>query len=90
MISGEGPPPHPALRSSAVILHEAAHALAYARGIKDTSRQGRYHNKHFKTCAEQLGLAVEHDQRQRLVRQQDHRRHRDRLRRPAHRRSPTP
>jgi hypothetical protein len=41
---------------------EAAHALAHARGIKDTSRQGRYHNKHFKTCAEQLGLAAEHDQ----------------------------
>jgi DnaJ domain len=62
MISGE------ALRLTppevlAVILHEAAHALAHARGIKDTSRQGRYHNKHFKTCAEELGLAVEHDQR---------------------------
>ena len=27
------------------LLHEAAHALAAARGIKDTSRQGRYHNK---------------------------------------------
>ena len=62
MISGE------ALRLTppevlAVVLHEAAHALAHARGIKDTSRQGRYHNKHFKTCAEELGLAVEHDQR---------------------------
>ena len=62
MISGE------ALRLTppevlAVILHEAAHALACARGIKDTSRQGRYHNKHFKTHAGQLGLAVEHDQR---------------------------
>lgn len=62
MISGEG------LRRTpdevlGTLLHEAAHALAHARGIKDTSRQGRYHNKHFKTCAEQLGLAVEHDQR---------------------------
>ena len=62
MISGE------ALRLTppevlAVVLHEAAHALAHARGIKDTSRQGRYHNKHFKTRAEELGLAVEHDQR---------------------------
>ena len=41
MISGEG------LRRSApdvlgTLLHEAAHALAHARGIKDTSRQGRY------------------------------------------------
>ena len=62
MISGEG-----LRRSSAevlgTLLHEAAHALAHARGIKDTSRQGRYHNKHFKTCAEELGLTVEHDDR---------------------------
>ena len=62
MISGE------ALRLTppevlAVILHEAAHALAFARTIKDTSRQGRYHNKQFKTGAEELGLIVEHDQR---------------------------
>ena len=62
MISGEGlrRTPHEVLGT---LLHEAAHALAHARGIKDTSRQGRYHNKHYKTCAEQLGLAVEHDQR---------------------------
>jgi len=62
MISGEG------LRRTpdqvlGTLLHEAAHALAHARGIKDTSRQGRYHNKHFKTHAEQLGLTVEHDDR---------------------------
>ena len=62
MISGEG------LRRSprdvlATLLHEAAHALAHARGLKDTSRQGRYHNKHFKTCAEEVGLTVEHDDR---------------------------
>jgi hypothetical protein len=62
MISGEG------LRRTpedvlGTLLHEAAHALAHARGIKDTSRQGRYHNKHFKTCAEELGLTVEHDDR---------------------------
>ena len=62
MISGEALRLTPA-EVLAVILHEAAHALAHARGIKDTSRQGRYHNKHFKNCAEQLGLAVEHDQR---------------------------
>jgi len=62
MISGEG------LRRSSrdvlgTLLHEAAHALAHARGIKDTSRQGRYHNKHFKTLAEELGLIAEHDPR---------------------------
>ena len=60
MISGEG------LRRDAqsvlgTLLHEAAHALAAARGIKDTSRQGRYHNKHFKTLAEELGITVGFD-----------------------------
>jgi hypothetical protein len=61
MISGEGLRRNPE-EVLGTLLHEAAHALAHARGITDTSRQGRYHNKHFKTCAEQLGLAVEHDQ----------------------------
>jgi curved DNA-binding protein CbpA len=60
MVSGEG------LRRDAAsvlgtLLHEAAHALAAARGIQDTSRQGRYHNRKFKTHAEELGIAVEHD-----------------------------
>lgn len=40
------------------LLHEAAHALAHARGIQDTSRQGRYHNRRFKTLAEELGIDV--------------------------------
>ena len=62
MISGEG------LRRSprevlVTLLHEAVHALAHARGIKDTSRQGRYHNKQFKICAEELGMVTEHDER---------------------------
>jgi hypothetical protein len=60
MISGEG------LRRDAqsvlgTLLHEAAHALAAARGIKDTSRQGRYHNKHFKALAEELGITAGFD-----------------------------
>ena len=42
-------------------FHEAAHALADRRGIKDTSRQGRYHNRRFKRLAEELGLHVDHD-----------------------------
>jgi curved DNA-binding protein CbpA len=62
MISGEG------LKRGApavlgTLLHEAAHALAAVRGIKDTSRQGRYHNKHFKAHAEELGITTEYDQR---------------------------
>jgi hypothetical protein len=42
----------------ATLLHEAAHAIAHKRGIKDTSRQGRYHNQRFKEIAEELGLEV--------------------------------
>lgn len=38
------------------ILHEAAHALAEVRGIKDTSRGGQYHNGAFLRLAEELGL----------------------------------
>jgi hypothetical protein len=45
----------------ATLLHEAAHVLAHQREIKDTSRQGRYHNTRFKTLAEELGLHVDHD-----------------------------
>lgn len=41
------------------LLHEAAHALATARGIKETSSNGRYHNKRFVQLAEELTL--EHD-----------------------------
>jgi hypothetical protein len=62
MISGEG------LRRGAravlaTLLHEATHALSAARGIQDTSRQGRYHNRKFKIQAEELGISVEHDEK---------------------------
>ena len=40
-----------------VMLHEAAHALAVVRGIKDTSAEGnRYHNKRFVALAGEMGL----------------------------------
>jgi hypothetical protein len=38
------------------MLHEAAHVLAKVRELKDTSRQGRWHNKTFRELAEELGL----------------------------------
>jgi hypothetical protein len=38
------------------LLHEAAHGLASARGIKDCSRQNRYHNTRFAALARELGL----------------------------------
>ena len=57
MISGEGlgRTPRDVLGT---LLHEAAHALAAVCGIKDTSRQGRYHNTKYKMLAEELGLTV--------------------------------
>jgi hypothetical protein len=47
----------------ATLLHEAAHAVAHVRGIKDTSRQGRWHNARFKAIAEELGVEVTKDDR---------------------------
>jgi hypothetical protein len=47
----------------ATLLHEAAHGLARARCVKDTSRQGRYHNRRYATLATELGLDVAHDER---------------------------
>lgn len=59
-VGGEG------LRRGAVdvlgtLLHEAAHSAAKARGIQDTSRQGRFHNAKFKMIAEEFGLRIDKD-----------------------------
>lgn len=43
------------------LIHEAAHGLAHVREIKDTSRQGRWHNAKFKALAEELGIEVAKD-----------------------------
>jgi len=40
------------------LLHEAAHGVAGAREIQDTSRQGRFHNARYRALAEELGLVV--------------------------------
>jgi hypothetical protein len=45
------------------LLHEAAHGIAHTREVRDTSRQGRYHNKRFKALGEELGLILEEDPR---------------------------
>lgn len=48
----------PAVETFGTLLHEAAHALAFARRAKDTSREGRYHNERYKLLAEELLLTV--------------------------------
>ena len=45
----------------ATLLHEAAHGLAWVRGIKDVSRGGRWHNRRFAEIARALGCIVEKD-----------------------------
>jgi hypothetical protein len=40
------------------LIHEAAHGLAHARGIKETSRQGRWHNRKFVALAQEMGLTT--------------------------------
>lgn len=41
-----------------VVAHELVHLANAVAGCEDTSRQGRYHNTHFKMTAEVLGLVV--------------------------------
>jgi len=62
LVSGEGlrrTPPE----VLTTLLHEAAHALADRRNIQDTSRQGRWHNRHFAALAAELGLQAKKDPR---------------------------
>lgn len=42
-----------------LVLHIAAHAIATVRGVKETARNGGYHNKRFFSIAQELGLDVE-------------------------------
>jgi hypothetical protein len=60
LVSGEGLK-RGARAVLATLLHEAAHGLANTRGVKDTSRQGRWHNRRFATLAGELGLQVAKD-----------------------------
>jgi hypothetical protein len=57
LVGGEGLQRGP-LEVLGTLLHEAAHGLAQARSIQDTSRQGRYHNRRYATLAVELGLQV--------------------------------
>jgi hypothetical protein len=60
LISGEGLK-RPVEEVFTTLLHEAAHALADVREIKDTSRQGRWHNQKFAALAGELGLDATKD-----------------------------
>ncbi|MEV6272682.1 hypothetical protein AB0L64_36275 [Kribbella sp. NPDC051936] len=62
LISGEGLK-RPVEQVFTTLLHEAAHALANVREIKDTSRQGRWHNQKFAALAGELGLDTTKDPR---------------------------
>jgi hypothetical protein len=59
-IGGEGLQRGP-LPLLGTLLHEAAHSVASTRGIKDTSRQGRYHNTRYRDLAQELGITVDRD-----------------------------
>lgn len=45
-----------AVKTLQTLLHEASHAVAAVRDVKDTSRQHRYHNRRFLAIAQELGL----------------------------------
>jgi hypothetical protein len=57
LVGGEGLQRGP-VEVLGTLLHEAAHGLAQARSIQDTSRGGRYHNRRYATLARELGLEV--------------------------------
>jgi hypothetical protein len=58
LVAGEGLE-RPPLEVVGTLLHEAAHAVADVRQLRDTSRDGRYHNRRYRQVAEELGLDVE-------------------------------
>ena len=47
----------------ATLQHENTHFYCNLNNIKDTSRGGVYHNKHFKEQAEKRGLIIDYDKR---------------------------
>lgn len=47
----------------ATLIHEYCHYYNQINGIQDCSRNGYYHNKKFKECAEKHMLRIEHDDR---------------------------
>ena len=56
---GAGTMNRPIEEVTATMVHEMVHYYCYIKGIKDTSNNGRYHNKRFKKEAEARGLHIE-------------------------------
>ena len=57
---GAGTLDRPIENVCATLLHEVCHYYCYIHHIKDTSRNGTYHNSRFKTVAESHGLIIDH------------------------------
>jgi hypothetical protein len=57
LVGGEGLA-RPPVEVLGTLLHEAAHGLAHARRVHDTSRGAGYHNRRYAALAGELGLAV--------------------------------
>ena len=53
----------PITNTIATLVHEMVHLYCYINEIKDTSRNGIYHNKRFKAEAERRGLIISYDKR---------------------------
>ena len=49
----------PIVNVCCTLLHEMTHFFCLVNGIQDCSRSGSYHNRNFKTAAEQHGLIIE-------------------------------
>ena len=47
-----------AIPTLGTVLHELSHAIAFERGIKDTSNNGRYHNGKFREIGTDVGLKL--------------------------------
>lgn len=43
------------------LLHECVHSANFTREVKDTSRDGQYHNRNFSRLAEEFGLICQAD-----------------------------
>ena len=57
---GAGTLARPIEEVCATLLHEMIHFYCYVHHIKDTSRNGTYHNQRFKNIAKTHGLLAEH------------------------------